>query len=66
MAIVTKDYLSQSPEELSLQKNRIVTILSKDIGEGWWQGDLNGKTGIFPADVSAVFLVFFIVVLYLT
>lgn len=55
MAIVTKDYLSQSSEELSLQKNRIVTILSKDVGEGWWQGDLNGKTGIFPADVSALF-----------
>ncbi|KAI9359129.1 SH3 domain-containing protein [Pilaira anomala] len=50
LAIVTKDYLAQSTEELSLQKNRIVTILNRDIGEGWWQGDLNGKTGIFPAD----------------
>ncbi|KAI8080334.1 SH3 domain-containing protein [Thamnidium elegans] len=50
LAIVIKDYISQSPEELSLQKNRIVTILNKDIGEGWWQGDLNGKKGIFPAD----------------
>lgn len=60
LAIVTKDYLAQSTEELSLQKNRIVTILNRDIGEGWWQGDLNGKTGIFPADVS----IFFLVVLY--
>ncbi|KAI7890299.1 SH3 domain-containing protein [Mucor mucedo] len=50
LAIVTKDYLAQSPEELSLQKNRIVTILEKDVGEGWWKGDLNGKTGLFPAD----------------
>jgi hypothetical protein len=49
---VTNDYLAQSPEELSLQKNRIVTILDRDVGEGWWKGDLNGKTGLFPADVS--------------
>jgi hypothetical protein len=51
LAIVTQDYLAQSSEELSLQKNRIVTVLDRN-EDGWWKGDLNGKTGVFPADVS--------------
>jgi hypothetical protein len=56
LAIVTKDYLAQDPEELSLQKNRIVTVLDQHIAEGWWKGDLNGKIGVFPADVCVLFL----------
>lgn len=48
LAIVTNDYLAQSSEELSLQKNRIVTVLDRD-GE-WWKGDMNGKIGIFPSN----------------
>jgi hypothetical protein len=58
LAIVTEDYLAQSPEEISLQKNRIVTVLDQHVSEGWWKGDLNGKTGVFPADVSSITLSF--------
>lgn len=52
LAIVIQDYSAQAPEELSLQKNRIVTVLDRNVAEGWWKGDLNGKIGVFPADVS--------------
>lgn len=58
LAIVTQDYLAQSSEEISLQKNRIITVLDQHVSEGWWKGDLNGKTGIFPADVSKITLFF--------
>jgi hypothetical protein len=58
LAIVTRDYLAQAPEELSLQKNRIVTVLDRNVAEGWWKGDLNGKTGVFPADVSFIILLY--------
>ncbi|KAL7332339.1 hypothetical protein PS15p_204394 [Mucor circinelloides] len=50
LAIVTQDYSAQVPEELSLQKNRIVTVLDRNVAEGWWKGDLNGKIGVFPAN----------------
>ncbi|KAL9548460.1 hypothetical protein MBANPS3_005673 [Mucor bainieri] len=50
LAIVTQDYSAQAPEELSLQKNRIVTVLDRNVADGWWKGDLNGKIGVFPAD----------------
>ncbi|CAO3622468.1 unnamed protein product [Mucor fragilis] len=50
LAIVIQDYSAQAPEELSLQKNRIVTVLDRNVAEGWWKGDLNGKIGVFPAD----------------
>jgi hypothetical protein len=56
LAIVTQDYLAQSPEEISLQKNRIVTVLDQHVSEGWWKGDLNGKTGVFPANVGITFV----------
>lgn len=52
LAIVTQDYSAQAPEELSLQKNRIVTVLDRNVAEGWWKGDLNGKIGVFPANVN--------------
>ncbi|KAK4519756.1 uncharacterized protein ATC70_009997 [Mucor velutinosus] len=50
LAIVIQDYSAQAPEELSLQKNRIVTVLDRNVAEGWWKGDLNGKIGVFPAN----------------
>lgn len=56
LAIVIQDYSAQAPEELSLQKNRIVTVLDRNVAEGWWKGDLNGKIGVFPANVSNLLL----------
>ncbi|KAI8093275.1 SH3 domain-containing protein [Halteromyces radiatus] len=50
LAKVLQDYTAQDPEELSLWKNGIITILDQSIADGWWKGDLNGKTGIFPSN----------------
>jgi hypothetical protein len=52
LAKVLQDYAAQEPEELSLWENGVVTILDQHVADGWWKGDLNGKTGVFPAKVS--------------
>lgn len=36
--------------ELSIYAGEIVTVTSKDVGEGWWEGsNQRGVSGIFPA-----------------
>jgi len=36
--------------ELTITAGEVVTVTSKDVGEGWWEGsNSRGKTGIFPA-----------------
>ncbi|ORZ18827.1 SH3 domain-containing protein [Absidia repens] len=50
LAKVSQDYTAQDVEELSLWKNGIVTVLDQSTADGWWKGDLNGKSGIFPSD----------------
>ncbi|KAM4698981.1 SH3 domain-containing protein 21 isoform 2-T2 [Discoglossus pictus] len=43
------DYVPTAPDELSLKKGDVVSILTKDTeDEGWWRGEINGKMGIFP------------------
>ena len=32
-----------------VRKGDIVTVLN-EIDDGWWEGELNGKTGIFPVN----------------
>ncbi|ORY96518.1 SH3 domain-containing protein [Syncephalastrum racemosum] len=49
LARVLEDYEAQNPGELALWKNGVVTILEEDT-PGWYKGDLNGKSGLFPAD----------------
>ncbi|CAJ0829938.1 5671_t:CDS:10 [Entrophospora sp. SA101] len=41
------DYEAREDDELSLEKGGIITVIEQGEG-GWWKGDLNGKTGIFP------------------
>ncbi|CAG7836213.1 unnamed protein product [Allacma fusca] len=42
-------YAAQNEDELELQEGDIVTIISKSCeDEGWWRGELRGKTGLFP------------------
>ncbi|XP_073471721.1 SH3 domain-containing protein 21 isoform X1 [Aquarana catesbeiana] len=48
-ARVMFDYISAVPDELSLKKGDVVSIISKETeDEGWWKGELHGKTGLFP------------------
>ena len=46
-AVVEFDYQAAEEDELSLVKGDIITNVSKLDG-GWWEGTLNGKTGMFP------------------
>ncbi|KAM9722910.1 SH3 domain-containing protein 21 isoform 2-T2 [Menidia menidia] len=42
-------YTAQAEDELDLKKGDVVKILKKETGdEGWWEGELNGRCGIFP------------------
>lgn len=36
-------------------KDGIVTVLDQNVADGWWKGDLNGKIGVFPANVRSNF-----------
>lgn len=42
------DYAAQHYDELTIKSDDIITIYDKQ-EDGWWQGELNGKVGIFPA-----------------
>ena len=48
-AKVTFDYEPENPDELKLTVGDILIIINKE-EEGWWEGDLNGKTGMFPSN----------------
>ena len=40
----------ENPDELKLFEGDIITIRNKDVpdSEGWWEGEVNGKVGLFP------------------
>ena len=44
------DYEPENPDELKLTEGDVVIVTNKDIpdNEGWWEGELNGKVGVFP------------------
>ncbi|KAM9180947.1 SH3 domain-containing kinase-binding protein 1 isoform 1-T1 [Dugong dugon] len=52
----TKDYCkvifpyeAQNDDELTIKEGDIVTLINKDcIDLGWWEGELNGRRGVFP------------------
>lgn len=48
------DYEAQNEDELSLERGKIVLVLSKDSAisgdEGWWTGKIGDKIGIFPSN----------------
>jgi hypothetical protein len=47
-AVVEFDYLGEQSDELSLKMGEVITILERDVNEGWSKGELNGKVGLFP------------------
>ena len=44
---VTFDYTAANEDELDLKVGQLLRVVTKDNG-GWWQGELDGKTGWFP------------------
>ena len=45
--VVEFEYTAKEEDELSLKVGDIVTNVDKTDG-GWWEGELNGKRGVFP------------------
>ena len=46
------DYEATAPEELSFLEGTLVRLMRKDengVDDGWWEGELNGKVGVFPS-----------------
>ncbi|CAH2311327.1 neutrophil cytosol factor 2 [Pelobates cultripes] len=41
------DYEASQPEDLSFKKGAIIKVLSK-VSKDWWEGEHQGKVGIFP------------------
>ncbi|KAJ8315331.1 hypothetical protein KUTeg_007481 [Tegillarca granosa] len=48
-AKVTFSYEPENDDELKLEVGEIVEILKQE-EEGWWEGSLNGKIGMFPSN----------------
>ncbi|XP_035268778.1 SH3 domain-containing kinase-binding protein 1 isoform X2 [Anguilla anguilla] len=49
-------YIPQNEDELELKIGDIIEILG-EVEEGWWEGSLNGKTGMFPSNFTKELLV---------
>lgn len=48
-AVALYDYDADKPDELSLRENCIVYVLRKN-DDGWYEGVLDGVTGLFPGN----------------
>ncbi|XP_041717665.1 SH3 domain-containing kinase-binding protein 1 isoform X2 [Coregonus clupeaformis] len=44
-------YVPQNEDELELKIGDVIDILV-EVEEGWWEGSLNGKTGMFPSNFT--------------
>lgn len=44
-------YVPQHEDELELKIGDIIEIIA-EVEEGWWEGHLNGKTGMFPSNFT--------------
>ena len=47
--VVLFPYNAVNDDELTLEEGQIVTVVSKEVEDkGWWKGEVDGKTGVFP------------------
>ncbi len=49
-AKVTYSYTPDNEDELTLQPGQIVEVI-KEVEEGWLEGSLDGKVGVFPSNI---------------
>jgi hypothetical protein len=43
------DFEATAEVELKMRKGDVVVVKRMSVGEGWWEGELNGKRGLFPS-----------------
>jgi len=44
------EFWAENEAELSFQVGDVISVLSRDESEGWWEGELNGQRGLFPSN----------------
>lgn len=47
--IAMYDYAANNEDELSFSKGQLINVMNKDDPD-WWQGEINGVTGLFPSN----------------
>ena len=47
--IALYDYCAEKDDELSFKENDLIDVTAKN-EDGWWEGVLNGVTGLFPGN----------------
>lgn len=43
------DYYADKEDELSFQESAVIYVLKKN-DDGWWEGVMDGVTGLFPGN----------------
>lgn len=47
------DYYATNDEELTFNEGQLIQVLRKElhdgVDDGWWEGEVNGKLGVFPS-----------------
>lgn len=49
LVIAIYDYYADKDDELSFQENAVIYVLKKN-DDGWWEGVMDGITGLFPGN----------------
>lgn len=47
--IAMYDYVANNEDELNFSKGQLINVMNKDDPD-WWQGEINGVTGLFPSN----------------
>lgn len=47
--IAVYDYTADKEDELSFSENAVIYVIKKN-DDGWWEGVMNGVTGLFPGN----------------
>jgi len=48
-AVALYEYTGNDTGELSFREGEIISVTNQNDNDGWWEGELNGKKGWFPA-----------------
>merc|ERR1719458_1485226 len=47
--LVLFPYTAQNEDELTLEEGQTIQIISREVEDkGWWKGEIDGRTGVFP------------------
>lgn len=49
IVVAIYDYYADKEDELSFQESSVIYVLKKN-DDGWWEGVMDGVTGLFPGN----------------